>query len=173
MVKMKTRNACTMFTCVLSTFTVLSFVNPDKAEAVPTTTDCRQLLTGTYLTTVSANFGSFRGITTFTRDGNFFTTLSIQSGDPKIPPFSDTQGSWKCVSDTEIIATGLEFNYPAAASPASINRIDIRATVDPKDGTLKEKATLKTFPLNADPLNDDAPVMQTFIITGQRVNPGQ
>ncbi len=170
---MKIRNAfATVTICVLSTLTLFDFVNPHKVEA-ESITDCRQLVTGTYLTTLSANFGSFRGITTFNRDGNFVATASIQSGVPNIPPFSNTQGSWKCTSDREITATGLDFNYPTATSPGTISRTDFSATFDPKDGIVKETATLRTFDLNANPLSDDAPVVQTFTVTGQRVKAGQ
>lgn len=84
---MKTRNAFTTSTiCVLSAITIANFVNPHKVEAQPIR-DCRQLVTGTYLTRLFANFGSFRGITTFNRDGNFIASASIQSGVPNIPPF--------------------------------------------------------------------------------------
>lgn len=170
---MKIRNAfATLTICVLSALTIPVLV-PHKAEA-ESISDCRKFVTGTYLTTLFiANFGSFRGITTFTGDGNFVATASIQSGDPNIPPFSDTQGSWKCISDTEITATGLNFNYPTATLPASISRSDFRATFDPKDGTFEQTATLRTFDLNANPLNEDAPVVQTITVTGQRVEAGQ
>ena len=170
---MKTRNAfATLMMSVLSALTIPVLVNPHKAEA-ESTTNCLQFVTGTYLTTLFANFGSFRGITTFTRDGNFVATASIQSGDPNIPPFSNTQGSWKCISDKEITATGLSFNYPTATLPDSITRSDFRVIFDPKDGTFQQTAILRTFDLNADPLNDDAPVVQKFTATGQRVKPGQ
>ncbi len=170
---MKTRNTLTtLMLCVLSAIVSADFVNPSQVKAQPIR-DCRQFVTGTYLTTLFANFGSFRGITTFTRDGNFIATASIQSGDPNIPPFSDTQGSWKCTSDRNITATGISFNYPTATSPASIIRTDLRATFNPKDGTMIQTVTLKSFNLNANPLNDNAPVVQTFTATGQRVLPGQ
>lgn len=170
---MKIRNAfATVTICVLSTLTLFNFVNPHKVEA-ESGTDCRQLVTGTYLTTLLANFGSYRGLTTFNSDGNFLATASIQSGVPNIPPFSTTQGSWKCTSDREITATGLDFNYPTATSPGTIGRTDFSATFDPKNGIVQARATLRTFSLNADPLKDYAPVVQTFTFTGQRVKPGQ
>lgn len=170
---MKTRNTFTTLTiCILSALTIADFADPPQAEAQPIK-DCRQLVTGTYLTTLFANFGSFRGITTFTGDGNFIATASIQSGDPNIPPFSNTQGSWKCTSDRKITATGLSFNYQTATSPASIIKTDLYATFNPKDGTVMQTVTLKLFNLNANPLNEDAPVVQTFTATGQRVLPRQ
>lgn len=102
---MKIRNAfATLTICALSPLTFFDLVKADKVEA-ESIKDCRQFVTGTYLTTISANFGTFRGIITFNRDGNFVATASIQSGDPNIPPFSNTQGSWKCTSDREITAT--------------------------------------------------------------------
>lgn len=169
---MKTRNALpTLTICVLSAFTIPVLVNLHKAEA-ESINDCGRFVTGTYLTTLFANFGSFRGIITFNRDGNFVATASIQSGVLKIPPFSNTQGRWKCVSDREITATGLDFNYATATSPASISRSDFRATFNLKDGTFQQTTTLRTFPLNANPLNDNAPVVQMFTAGGQRVKLG-
>ncbi|WP_375501239.1 hypothetical protein, partial [uncultured Nostoc sp.] len=77
---MKTRNAFTTLTiCILSALTIPILVNLPKAKA-ESVKDCRQFVTGTYLTTLFANFGSFRGITTFTQDGNFVATASIQRG---------------------------------------------------------------------------------------------
>jgi len=170
---MKTRNAFVAFTiCVLSALTLTDFVNLHKVLAQPIR-DCRKIVTGTYLTTNSGDFGSFRGIITFTEDGNFFATDSIQSGVPSVQPFGDIQGSWKCIGDREITATTLNFNYPTTTLPGSIGRGDFRATFEPKTGTVQATATLRNFDLNADPLNDDAPVIGTFTFTGQRVKPGQ
>lgn len=175
---MKTRNAfATSTICVLAALTIPDFVSLHKVKAEPivkseSIKDCRKLVTGTYLTTISANFGSSRGITTFTQDGNFFATASIQSGDPKIPPFGDVQGRWKCTSNREITATGLNFNYPTATLPGTIGRTDFRATFDPKDGIVRATSTLKSFALNANPLKDDVSVQQKFTFTGQRVEPG-
>ncbi|MEH2277426.1 MAG: hypothetical protein V7K40_22220 [Nostoc sp.] len=174
---MKTRNAfATLTICVLSALTILDFVSLHKVQAesiveAESIRDCRKLVTGTYLTTLSANFGTSRGITTFNRDGNFVATASIQSGVPKIPPFSNTQGSWKCTSSREITATGLDFNYSTAKVPASITRTDFRATFTPKDGIVQATATQRSFNLNANPLKDYAPVQQTFTFTGQRIKP--
>lgn len=175
---MKTRNTFTTFTiCVLSV-TILDFVNLRKVEAQPIqpTKDCRRLVTGTYFTTtISANFGSFRGVTTFNRDGNFVATGPIQSGLTNIPSSSssNTLGRWECISDREITGTGLAFNYPTAILPASIIRGDFTGTFNPVDGTWKGTATLRLFDLNANPLKDDAPVVATFTVTGERVKPGQ
>lgn len=173
MFRMKIRNVFARMTiCMLSTLTLFNFVNQQKVKA-ESTTDCRQLLTGTYLSTLTADFGSFRGITTFNRDGNFIATVSIQNGVPNVPPFSNTQGSWKCTSNNEIIATGLDFNYQTSDSPATISRTDINGTFNPKDGTLKETIILRTFDLNANPFLDNAPVVATFTVTGQRIKAEQ
>lgn len=170
---MKTRNAsATLTICVLSALTISDFVSLRKVKA-ESITNCRELVTGTYLTTISANFGSFRGITTFTRDGNFVSTASIQSGVANISPFSNVQGSWKCISNREITATGLDFNYLTATVPSSITRSDFRATFAPKAGIVQATATLRLFNLNANLLKDDAPVQQTFTFTGQRIEPGR
>ncbi|MHC5830707.1 MAG: hypothetical protein ACYT04_85870, partial [Nostoc sp.] len=71
---MESRNAfATLTICVLSALTIPAIVNLHKVEAQPIT-DCRKLVTGTYLTTNSGNFGLFRGIITFTADGNVFVS---------------------------------------------------------------------------------------------------
>ncbi|MEH2142555.1 hypothetical protein [Nostoc sp.] len=165
-------NAATLMICVLSALTIPDFVNLHKAEA-ESRTDCRKLVTGTYLTTNSGDFGSFRGITTFTEDGNIFATASNQSGVPSVQPYGETQGSWKCTSDREITATTLDFSYPTRTLPGRIAKTDFRATFDAKTGIVQATATLRFFNLNANPLKDNAPVTGRFTFTGQRVKPGQ
>ncbi|MDF5716394.1 MAG: hypothetical protein PUP93_21570 [Rhizonema sp. NSF051] len=159
--------ACAIATAIVGIDFSLG-VKPAHAD-----TDCRKVVTGTYLTTNSGDFGSFRSLITFTQDGNFFATASNQSGVPSIQPYGNTQGSWKCTSDREITATTLDFNYPTATLPGAISKSDFRATFDPKNGTVQATATLRSFSLDANPLNDDAPVVGTFTFTGQRVKPGQ
>lgn len=144
-----------------------------EAQPIQPIKDCPRLVTGTYLTTISSDSGSSRGLVTFNRDGNFVATGPIQSSLSNIPSFSSTQGSWKCISDREITATGLAFIYPTATLPASINRTDFSATFDPEAGIVQATTTLRAFDLNANPLNDDAPVAQTFTLTGQRITPKQ
>lgn len=175
---MKTRKAfATLMICVLLVLGIVGFVNLHQASA-HYIADCRELVTGTYLTTVSGDFGSFRLIMTITRDGDYFVTGSNQSGAPSpldqsgvssVQPYSNVQGSWKCTSDREITATVLNFNYPTATLPSAITRSDINATVDPEAGILQGKATLRSFSLNANPLQDDAPVAGTETFTGPRI----
>ncbi|MEH2385293.1 MAG: hypothetical protein V7K14_05790 [Nostoc sp.] len=168
---MKTRNAfATLTICVLSALTIPAIGNLHKVEAQPIT-DCHKLVTGTYLTTNSGNFGLFRGIITFTADGNVFVSDSFQSGVPSVQPFGNIQGSWKCIGDREISATTLNFNYQTAKLPASIGRGDFRAKFEPKTGTVQATATLRIFNIKANPLNDYAPVAGTFTFTGQRIKP--
>lgn len=170
---MKIRNTfVTLTICVLLTLAITFFVNLHKASSQPIT-DCRKLVTGTYFTTNSGNFGSFRGIITFTQDGNFFATASNQSGDPSVPPYSNPQGSWKCISSREITATTLDFIYPTATFAGAISRTDTIATFDLKNGIVQATATVRSFDLNANPLSDDAPVFGKFTFTAQRINAGQ
>lgn len=183
---MNTRNTIATATiCVLSV-TISDFVSPHQVNAESIEPEyivepeyikeCRRLVTGTYLTTtIFANFGSFRGVTTFNRDRNFVATDPIQSGLTNIlsPSSSNTLGRWKCISDKEITATGLAFIYPTATLPASIIRGDFRATFNSADKTWEGTGTLRTFALNANPLKDDAPVVATFTVTGERIKLGQ
>lgn len=169
---MKTRNAfVTLAICVLLVFTTTLFVNQHKVSAQPIT-NCRKIVTGTYLTTTnSGEFGSFRGLATYTQDGNFFFSSSNQGGSSN-QPFSIVQGSWKCTSDTEITATALNFGYQTATFPDVLTKSDFRATFDPEAETVQATITARAFDLNANPLVDDAPILGTFTVTGQRVIPG-
>lgn len=170
---MKIRNAfATLTIYVLSTLSAFNFMNPQKVEA-ESITDCRQLVAGTYLATNTANFGSFRTIITFNQDGNFVSNASVQNGNTTFQPFGNIQGSWKCTSDREITATGLDFNYPTATLPGAITRTDFHIKFDPKAGIVQATATLKMFDLNANPLSDDVPVEGTFTFTGLRIKPGR
>lgn len=177
---MKTRNAFVKLTiCVLLVLTTTFFVNLHKAEAQPikaeaqAITDCRKIVTGTYLTTTnSGDFGSFRGISTYTQDGNIFFSASNQGGSSSNPPYGVIQGSWKCISNKEITGTAFNFNYPTETFPASIGRSDFRAKFDSLAETVQATITVRTFDLNANPFKDDAPVRGTFTFTGQRVKPG-
>ncbi|MEH2399806.1 hypothetical protein [Nostoc sp.] len=150
-------------------------MNIHDVSAQPTT-DCSKLVTGTYLTTQSGNFGSFRGLMTLTPDGNFVYSGSNQNVapsalDPSVPaPYGNALGSWKCTSDTEITGTSLNFTYPTATLPGAIARGDFRAKFD-QSGIVQATSTVKSFNLNADPLNDDAPVTGTVTFTGQHVIP--
>lgn len=137
-----------------------------------TVLECRKIVTGTYLTTTnSLEFSWFRGISTYTQDGNFFFSSSSQSGVPGSQPFGNIQGSWKCISSREITGTTLQFNYPTATLPGSISRSNFCATYDPKAETVQATITFRNFLLNANPLNDYAPVAGTFTLIGQRVKP--
>ena len=169
---MKIRNAFTRLTICVQLVMILNMMNMHKVSAQPKT-DCRKLVTGTYLITSSGDFGSFPSIITFTQDGNFIDTDSIQSGTPSIQPYGNVQGSWKCISDKEITAIALNFSYPTATLPGAIARGDFQATFDPKNGIVQATATLRYYDLNANPLNDDAPVAENFTFTGQRVKAGQ
>ncbi|MEH2275258.1 MAG: hypothetical protein V7K40_10835 [Nostoc sp.] len=180
---MKTRNPFVKLTiCLLLALTTTFLVNIHQVSAQPIT-DCSKIVTDTYITTTnSGEFGSFRGILTFTQDGNVFGTTSNQSaapspldqsGVPSVQPFGNIQGSWKCTSDKEITSTAFNFWYPTATLPGLIARNDVRMTFDPKNGIVQGTGTVRSFPLKANPLNDQAPVRGTFTVTGERVIPGQ
>ena len=159
--------------CTLLALSIAVFTNLHKASA-ESLADCRKNVTGTYLYTTS-DLGLFRGIITYNQDGNFISSTSNQSTGIALSPqpYSDVQGSWKCISDTEIVGTVLNFNYPTATLPGSITRSDSRVTFDPKAGTVAGTVAGRTFSLNANPLKDDAPVLASFTFTGLRIIPGQ
>ncbi|MDF5722626.1 MAG: hypothetical protein PUP91_19505 [Rhizonema sp. PD37] len=169
---MKTRSILiALMLCVLS-LAIPNMANLHKVSAQPVT-DCRKLVTGTYLTTLSGSIDSFREIITLSQDNNIVFSSSNQSNSPSVQPYGNTRGNWKCISNTEIIATSLNFRYPTETLPVGISRNDFRATLDPKTGTLQATGTLKLYELDANPLKDDAPVAETFTFTGLRIKTGQ
>ncbi|MBD2776073.1 hypothetical protein [Iningainema tapete] len=157
--------------CLVLVLTTTFCVNPHKAEA-QAIADCQKIVAGTYLTTTNSDvFGSFRGISTYTQQGNVFFSASNQGGSSANPPYGIIQGSWKCTSDREITGVGVNFNYPTEKFPNSIGRSDFRATFNPQAETVQATVTVRRFDLNANPLKDDGLVLGTFTFTGQRVKP--
>lgn len=173
---MITRKAFAVFTiCTLSALTIPDVLSSRQVEAQTQTktfnTDCPKSVTGTYLITISQN-GSVASRSLITLDGvgNFFAVDSNQSGVPGVfNAFSDAQGAWKCTGNREITATTLNFSYQGDEGPASIGRSNYRVTFNPKSRAVQGTITLRFFAINANPLEDNAPVAGTFTFTGQRV----
>ena len=178
----RTRAVATFAICTLSAVSVPDVLNLNKVKAKPATdyrneapnyrdADCRSLVSGTYLTTLSQDgTTASRAIITLTQDGNIFVVDSNQGGVPgAFNPFGDSQGAWKCTGNREITATTLNFSYPGSEGPGSLARQNFRVTFDPSTGAVQGTLTRRFFNLNANPLEDDAPVGGTFNLTGQRV----
>lgn len=180
-----------LLVCALSTLTFSPSLM--KAQSVKNLTDsgrasCRRLAVGTYILSTFLN-GEFVGrrVITLTLDGNFFSIDSNQGGTQGVPSaaqsfpnnrFTDGQGVWKCNQSGEIIATALNFNFPAPQSRNSVTtaRADYRATFNPVSQTVQGTFEIRTFNLNANPLDNNVPVGQgepfKFTFTGQRVTVG-
>ncbi|MBW4632760.1 MAG: hypothetical protein KME30_12965 [Iphinoe sp. HA4291-MV1] len=175
---MKNRKAFALFAiCTLSALCIPDTLNSQRAQAEPVNynyvnrTSCRKFA-GTYLITVTTN-GNFasRSIVTLTQDGNIFVVDSSQGGvSGQFNPFGDAQGAWKCTSNEEITATTLNFGYPGTeGSTGNLARQDFRLTFEPQAKTVQGTIKLRSFDLQANPLEADGSDGGTFTFTGQRV----
>ena len=139
--------------------------------AIADDSDCSDLVTGTYLTTITNANGDFasRSILTFFGDGNLSTIDSSQGGVPAtFNPFTDSQGTWQCTGDQTFVATVLNFPLPGSnGNVVGLARLDIAATVDQETQGLEGTIELRFFKLLDDPLNPttwptDGPFNFTF-----------
>jgi hypothetical protein len=174
---MKTRRICILLMiCLFSLFLITSVPHLASAQSQAQSNasrGCRNIFTGTYLTTIADGKGQFasRGVITFSADGNFFVTDSNQGGvEGVFNPFGDTQGTYVCTSNQEIRAVGINFGFSGRDGVNDIARSDIRATVARQSGALQGSITVTSFALNADPLASGGSVVGTFQVTGQLIN---
>lgn len=173
---MKIRRICILLMiCLSSLFLIASFPHLASAQSQAqsnTSKGCRNIFTGTYLTTISDAKGQFasRGVITFSADGNFFVTDSNQGGVKGVfNPFGDTQGTYVCTSNQEIRAVGINFGFSGPDGANDIARSDIQATVDRQSRALQGSITVKAFALNTNPLAGGGSVVGTFQVRGQPI----
>ncbi len=129
--------------------------------------DCSDLVTGTYLTTITNADGSFasRSTLTFHGDGNVSIIDSAQGGvAATFDPFTDSQGTWQCTGDQTFVVTALNFTF---GNVVGLARLDFTATVDQETQGLEGTIELRFFELHDDPLNPatlptDGPFNLTF-----------
>jgi len=131
--------------------------------AIADDSDCSDLVTGTYLTTITDADGNFasRSILTFFGDRNLSTIDSSQGFPP--PPFTDAQGTWQCTGNQTLTAAALDFSLPGP-NPR-IARLDF--TVDLETQGLEGTIELRFFPLRGNPLADEATLVGTFSFVAQ------
>ncbi len=128
------------------------------ADAAGGSQACRDLVQGTYLSSIVEADGSLisRSIVTFAADG---TWLSIDSNQEGIPgaynPFTENAGEWACTGRHTLTASALSFSLPGPEGPGkSLARNEMNATVDPSTQKLEGTIELIFFPLEADPFKD-------------------
>jgi hypothetical protein len=174
---MKIRRICILLmACLSALFLIASFPHLASAQSQGQSNAsrvCRNIFTGTYLTTITDTNGQFasRGVITFSADGNFFVTDSNQGGvEGVFNPFGDTQGTYVCTSNQEIRAVGINFGFSGPDGANDIARSDIGATVARQSRELRGSITVTSFALNADPLAGGGSVVGTFQVTGQLIN---
>lgn len=135
---------------------------------------CRGIV-GTYLATVF-NDGAFasRNLLSFTNGGVFLVTDSGQSGQVgAFAPFSNSQGSWRCVSrrrgTVEVVATALNFTFPDDPAQQTIGRADYRITVDLGMNELSGMIDLYFVALGDDPYAPDLIPIAMFTLDGTAI----
>ncbi|MEH2381952.1 MAG: hypothetical protein V7K27_24185 [Nostoc sp.] len=175
---MKTNRIFVMLTiCLLSVLAITGIFKPhlvaaqSKAQTL-FSNKCSSFVTGTYLTTIFDAKGQLasRGVITLTPDGNFFVIDSNQGGVKEaFNPFGDTQGAYTCTGNQDISATGINFGFSGPDGANDIARSDIRATFHRLTQAVKGTITVRSFALNANPLEEKGSVVGTFPFTGQRV----
>lgn len=158
--------------------TVVSLsLGSNRLEAAET--DCNEVL-GTYLTTISDREGVFssRGLITFAPGGVLIISDSSQGGVPGMwDPFGASQGAWGCLGvegdEVSVGAVGLNFVLPGDGRTSSIARVDYKASLDTKSGTLSGNVTLH-FTADkdleaADPIRNPGTLADEFQFDGKRV----
>lgn len=136
---------------------------------------------GSYLTRNSATIDGRRSVVgrsliTLTKDGQVFLTDSNEAGIFTFAPFTDGQGTWRCVADRRgrlhVRAIVLDFTEATADPEQRIGRVDYDLTYHARTDTLRAKATLAFAPIDGDPLDRD--VFEDpfdFSFRGTRVTP--
>ncbi len=163
--------------CLLSVVSITGILKPHLVAAQSSTQSqvlnkCSRFVTGTYLTTIFEANGKFasRGVITLEQDGNIFVTDSNQGGvEGVFNPFGDTQGAYTCTSNQEISAIGINFGFSGPDGANDIARSDIRATFNQLTQAVQGTITVRSFALNANPLEEEGSVVGTFPFTAQRV----
>ncbi|MEA5507224.1 hypothetical protein VB735_29855 [Halotia wernerae UHCC 0503] len=175
---MKTKRIFVILTiCLLSVLAIIGILKPHSVTAQSEaqtlfSKKCSIFVTGTYLTTISDANGQLasRGVITLTSDGNFFVIDSNQGGvKGAFNPFGDTQGAYTCTGNQEISATGINFGFSGPDGTNDIARSDIHATFSRLTQAVKGTITVRSFALNANPLEEKGLVVGTFPFIGQRV----
>ena len=132
---------------------------------------------GTYLVDNLDDDGSVdsRSLIVLAADGTFLFVDSNQAGvEGSFNPFTDAAGRWSCrLEDSGKVAEAvvLDFTLPGSEGDAQfVARLDYDdVTVDSDTGAIAGQATLRFFPLDADPLDAPANTAPPVTFQGQRI----
>jgi hypothetical protein len=121
-----------------------------------------------YVITITNAQGAFasRGVLTFHADHTMSAIDSGQGGPTFF--FTSQLGSWKSGNAGSLVARTIDFDFPPNADVA---RLDYTATFSSDRTQVTGTITLRTFPLQGDPLDGDGTVVGTFTFVGNLVTP--
>jgi hypothetical protein len=139
-------------------------------HAPQATADALSVFRGaTYLLTITdATTGAFasRGVITLHADRTLSAIDSGQGGPTFF--FTSQLGAWKSDGKGGVVGRTLDFDFPPNADVA---RLDYTFTFSDDGAQVKGTITLRSFPLQGDPLDGDGIVVGEFTFTGTRVTP--
>ena len=139
---------------------------PQKAAADP---QGLFLHGASYLTTITnAATGAFtsRGVLTFHADSTMSAIDSGQGGPTFF--FSSQLGSWKPDGAGGLVARTIDFDFPPNADVA---RLDYTVKFSPDGTQVRGTITLRTFPLQSNPLDGGGTIVGSFTFVGNLVTP--
>ena len=123
----------------------------------------------TYLITLTNAKGEFvsRGVITLHGDRTLSAINSGQGGPTSF--FTSELGAWKSDGKGGAVGRTLDFDLPP--SSPDVVRLDYTFQFSDNDTQVKGTITLRTFPLQGNPLDGDGTVVGTFTFAGTRVTP--
>src|SRR5215831_17245930 len=138
-----------------SVLVVLACLGTVALHAPQATADAPRVFRGaTYLITITDAQGAFasRGVLTLHGD----RTLSVIDSGQGGPAFFFTSqlGAWKPDGKGGAVGRTLDFDFPPNAD-VDVARLDYTFTFRANDTQVRETITLRTFPLQGDPLDGD------------------
>ncbi len=143
------------------------WLGPVAPHAQQATSDFDGFRGASYLITVTDATGAFasRGVLTLHGDGTMSTIDSGQGG----PFFFTSQlGSWKRDDTGKAVGRTVDFDFPPAADVA---RLDYTFKFGSQGTHVTGTITLRTFPLQSNPLDGGGTVLGKFTFAGTLVTP--
>src|SRR5262245_6573161 len=141
-------------------------------QAWPATADPINVSNGaTYLLTITdATTGAFvsRGVITLHGDHTLSAIDSGQGGPTFL--FSSQLGAWAPDGPNSAVGRTLDFDFPQS-SESTLARLDYTFQFSADNALVTGTITLRSFPLQGDPLDGDGTVEGRFTFDGTRVTP--
>jgi len=152
-------------------FVLLVCLGAVALHAPPAAAEALSVLRGaTYLITITDAHGAFasRGVITLHGDRTLSAIDSNQGGPTFF--FSSQLGAWKFDGKGGVVGRTLDFDFPPPPAQA-VARLDYTFKFSANDTHVTGTITLRSFPLQNDPLDGDGTVLGTFTFTGTLVTP--